>query len=821
MKGVKVLKFGGTSMGSADAMKRVMAIVRKPQKDARIAAVAVSAMSGTTDQLIKMATLASKRDESYKKILAELETRHTVIAKALVSKRTQKRALQTVAELIVNLEEVIRGIALIKELSPRALDYVMSYGEQLSAHILADALADRGVNCEYLDARNVITTNDSFGEAAVDFKTTNAQLRSYFKKHPALQIVTGFIASGPDKATTTLGRGGSDYTSAILGAALGAHSIEIWTDVSGVYTADPRKVENARPVAAMTYQEAAEMSYFGAKVIHPPTMQPALEKGIPLFIKNTFAPDAPGTHIAAKAPDHGALARGISSVGDIVMLRLEGSGMVSTRGSAGRLFTALAQAHVNVILITQASSQHSISLAVSPKDVERAVQAIEEEFVFEQRTRLIDPVKVRRGLSILAVVGEGMKHRRGIAGRLFQTLGRNGINIVALAQGSSELNISVVIQKEDEMKALNAVHAAFFTPECITVNVFLVGTGVIGSALLKQIAEQRELLEREHGFSVRILGLANATHMMFNSQGIAAHDWKDMLSRSKRKMHMGKFVAAMKEMELHNSVFIDCTASEEIVTYYMDILSAGISIVTPNKCANSGSYERYYALKSCAAKFGVKFLYETNVGAGLPVLSTLRDLRLSGDKLRKIEAVLSGTLSYIFDNFNGTKPFSEIVRDARTLGYAEPDPRNDLSGLDVARKILILSREMGLKMELEDVKVESLLSERARKAPSVEKFFDVLRKDDAQFEGRRVRAKKNGKVLRYIATLNGGKATVGLQAVDAQHPFYALYGNDNIIAFFTNRYKKSPLIVQGPGAGADVTAAGVFADILRTAVSAL
>lgn len=821
MQGVKVLKFGGTSMGSADAMRQVIAIVKRPRQEARTAAVVVSAMSGVTDTLIKIANLAAQRDESYKNLLADLAQRHVDTVTALVGKKHRAQALENVQMLIGYLEDVVRGVALVKELSPRALDYVMSYGERLSAHILADALVDHGVPTEYVDARTIIVTNDTFNEAAVDFKETNAAIQTHFKKHKKLQVVTGFIGATPDKATTTLGRGGSDYTASIIGAALRAKAIEIWTDVSGVMTADPRKVSDARPIPAMSYQEAAEMSYFGAKVIHPPTMQPALERNIPLFIKNTFAPKDAGTRIDGSAPDDGELARGISSVSQIAMLQVEGSGMVGTRGGAGRLFNALARARVNVILITQASSQHSISFAVAPKDADRAVVAIEEEFIFERRSRIIDPVKVDRDLCILAVVGERMKQRRGIAGRVFQTLGRNGINVVAIAQGSSELNISIVLRKSDEAKALNAIHGAFFSPGRAVLNVFLVGTGVVGGALLKQIAEQCDSLERDHGYVVRVLGIADADRMVFDPNGVPVRDWQKALHTSKRKADIKKFITAMREMELPNSVFVDCTANEAIASVYMDVLRGGVSVVTPNKCANGGSLEQYRALKACAAKYGVKFLYETNVGAGLPVLSTLRDLLLSGDRVEKIEAVLSGTLSYIFDNFSGERRFSDVVRDARELGFAEPDPRADLSGLDVARKILILAREMGLPMEMKDVKVESLLSDRARKAPSVEKFFEALKHDDAAFEKKKQSAAKVGKVLRYIATLSKGKANVALYAVDSQHPFYALYGNDNIIAFYTERYKNSPLIVQGPGAGADVTAAGVFADILRTAVSAL
>ncbi|OGG53273.1 bifunctional aspartate kinase/homoserine dehydrogenase I [Candidatus Kaiserbacteria bacterium RIFCSPLOWO2_12_FULL_53_8] len=840
MKGVKVLKFGGTSMGSVGSIRQVIAIIKKPSREARTAAVVVSAMSGVTDQLIDIARRAAAKDHSYKKLIRNIEKRHIVAIEKLVGKRRREEALANVRILIDSLEGVAHGIFLVRELSAGALDYIMSYGERLSAHLLTDALNDRGIKAEYLNARNIITTDENFGKAAVDFKTTNRSVRAYFRKHPRLQVVTGFIASTAGKATTTLGRGGSDYSASIVGAALNAHAIEIWTDVSGVMTADPRKVKDALPVASMSYLEAAEISYFGAKVIHPPTMRPAMERTIPIYIKNTFQPEAAGTVVGKRSVSETQI-KGITSINDVAVIQVEGNGMVNVRGASGRLFGSLARANVNVVMITQASSQHSISLAVSRADSERARDVIEEEFVIERHAHLVDPVRIEHDLSILAIVGEGMKERRGIAGRFFQTLARNGVNIVAIAQGSSELNISVVVQKNDAVKALNAVHAAFFAPERKVLNIFLVGTGVVGGALLNQMTQLEASLEREHGFVVRLVGLANGKLMAFDEEGIPPSGWKKSLDASQMRMNIRDFIETMKRMEMPNSVFVDCTASESVATEYLEILKGGISIVTPSKCANSGSYQRYSALKAAAAKYGVKFLYETNVGAGLPVLSTLRDLLLSGDRVRKIEAVLSGTLNYIFDDFfasskggsssggqdgsaspgKGVRRFSDIVQDARAKGFTEPDPRNDLSGLDVARKILILAREMGYPLELKDVKVESLLTDRARKAKSVEKFFEVLRKDDGWYEKKKRTASNRGKVLRYVAIFNKGRATVSLQAVDSSHPFYALYGNDNVIAFFTDRYKASPLIVQGPGAGADVTAAGVFADILRTAVNAI
>lgn len=804
-------------MGSADAIKKVIGIVKKPGGDARIAAVIVSALSGVTDELIKIANLAAAKDLSYQKVLAELERRHMEVVPKLISRKNQKRSLGHVKALFGYLESVVLGVSLVRELSPGALDYVMSYGERLSAHMLVDALQDRGVACEYVNAREMIITDDTFGEAVVDFVATNKRLQKYFKKHTKLQIVTGYIGATPDKKTTTLGRGGSDYSASIIGAALKAKVIEIWTDVSGVMTADPRKVKDALPIGSMTYSEAAEMSYFGAKVIHPPTMRPAQEKNIPILIKNTFEPSAPGTVIGKTATQNGGSAKGISSISNVTMLQVEGSGMSRIRGAAGRLFASLARGRINVILITQNSSQSSISFAIAPRDAARSVAAINGEFALERSEHLVDDVIIRRDLSILAVVGEGMRHRHGVAGHLFSTLGKNGVNVVAAAQGSSELNISVVIEKSDELRALNAVHTSFFFPEMKPVNIFLVGTGLIGSTLLKQITRQHEVLRRENGFAIRVVGIADAKHMSMNESGVSLENWRAVLTASKRPVNIKKFIEAMKDTDLSGKVFVDCTASDEVAGTYAEILDAGISVVTPNKRANSGSFAYYQQLKKLAKQPGVSFLYETNAAAALPVISMLDDLVVSGDTDVKIEAVLSGTLSYVFNTFTGKKLFSETIAEAKQLGFTEPDPREDLKGTDVARKILILARETGLPLEFKDVKVESLLSEPARRTKSVRKFFEQLKKEDGVWEKKKRAAEKSGKRLRYIATLEKGKATVALRAVPAPHPFYDLSGSDNVVSFTTERYSKTPLVIKGPGAGAEVTAAGVFADILRTA----
>ena len=816
-KALKILKFGGTSMGSAEAMQQVISIVRKPQRDARVAAVVVSAMSGVTDSLIKIARLAATQDNSYKQLLAELEKRHLRTVHALVRRKRRAEAEKTVKALLGYLKEIVTGIWLVRELSPGALDYIMSYGERLSAHILTHAMRDKGIAVEYLNARTVVKTDANFGEAAVDFAATNRAIKRHFASHRKLQIVTGFIGSTADNKTTTLGRGGSDYTASIFGAALDVQRIEIWTDVSGVYTADPRKVPEARPIAVMSYREAVEMSYFGAKVIHPPTMRPAELKRIPIVIKNTFEPAAPGTIIGPKSERNGAIAKGISSVGGIAMFQVEGVGMLHTKGAAGRIFAALARVRVGVLLITQASSQNSISFAVYERHVERARAAIEEEFAAERARNLI-AIGLERDLSIIAVVGEGMHHMPGVAARVFSTLGKNGVNIVAIAQGSSELNISVVVSKADETRALRAIHTSFFFPALKPINIFLVGAGLIGSTLLRQIANQREYLRNAYGFAIKIAGIGNSKGMLFVDEGIDPANWKNAMTRSRSRMSLKKFVEMVTASSLPSKVFVDCTASDEVARTYADLLRHHVSVVTPNKRANSGPYAYYQELAELSKRPGVSFLYETNACAALPIISMIDDLVLSGDRIRRIEGVLSGTMSYIFNAFAKSKSFSESVAEAKKLGFTEPDPRQDLNGMDVARKILILARKSGYPLELKDVKLESLLSPAAARAKSVDEFFKRLQKEDATWERRKRAAEKKGQRLRYIATLEKGKVRVGVRAVALPHPFFELEGSDNIVTIATDRYSaESPLLIQGPGAGGEVTAAGVFADILRVA----
>jgi len=812
---MKVLKFGGSSVAKPERIKGVVDILKTYYSRGDRFTVVFSAFGGITDALIEMSTLAAKGDEGYSKILADFCQRHVDAATELLKGDLLNQVIPELENNNEVLKNLLYGIFLVREASPRTLDYVLSFGERSSAFIIAFALKQAGIDASYLDARKVIKTDSSFGSAKVDFELSYEKIKDYYIQNPEVQIVTGFIGSNKGGLTTTLGRGGSDYTAALLAAGLNAKSIEIWTDVDGVLTADPRKVKRAFTIPSMTYAEAMEMSHFGAKVIYPPTLQPALLKKIPLYIKNTFNPDFEGTYISEERGETEQIITGISSISHIALLTLQGGGLFGVPGTAGRLFNALAQGGINIILITQGSSEHSISFAVQPQAAKTAKKLVEREFEYEMRTGLIEPVKNEDELAVVAVIGENMRYQPGIAGRLFQALGKNGINIVAIAQGSSELNISIAIPKEDEAKALNALHEAFFLSDNQVLNLFIVGAGLIGSTLLRQIQEQADFLKEKRALEVKVIGLANSQKMVFEENGLDLSDWKTLLRESETTMTMSAYVDRMKLLNLSNSIFVDNTASEKVAKYYENILGASISISTPNKVAASASYLQYERIKHLADKRGVLFLYETNVGAGLPVISTLNDLMVSGDRILKIEGVLSGSLSYIFNAFQAGTPFSLAVAQARDLGYTEPDPRVDLNGLDVRRKLLILAREAGAAIEMEEIEIHNFLPELCQQAKTVDAFMDTLAEMESFFNDLRKNAEASGKALRIVAKLENGKATIGLEAFDSKHPFYMLSGSDNMIVFTTERYKDRPLVVQGPGAGAEVTAAGIFAEIIK------
>jgi aspartokinase/homoserine dehydrogenase 1 len=815
---MKILKFGGTSVGSAATLKALIEVVKQNLQQEEEIVVVVSAMSGVTNQLLIMAEDAVE-GKDFSTALASLEKRHFLIVKELVSLQQQNQVITKLKLCFQQLEDVLQGITALQELSAKTKDTVLSFGEKCSALMISRILRTVNENTEFLDASDIIKTDSSFGNAKIDFVQSNILIQDYFNYQKDLTVVTGFIASNQLNQVTTLGRGGSDYTAAILGAALGASQIEIWTDVNGMMTADPKRVKKAFSMEQLSYTEAMELSFFGAKVIYPPTMIPAFLKKIPIVIKNTFEPEFIGTYIQHDLKPSETTIRGISSVDHISIINIEGSGMVGKAGFSGRLFSLLSQEQVNVILITQSSSEHSITFAVNPDEVVKAKYLIEQEFELELLAGKLEPVKIENNLSILAIVGENMKKTPGISGKLFYALGRNGVNVVAIAQGSSEYNISVIIYHEDLSKALNAVHDAFFAELQKTLNVFMVGVGNIGTELLSQIKGHAAYLAKNNLINIKIMGLINTKKMLIDTEGIDLANWKEELSSSEKVADLPLFVAEMKKLNLPNCIFIDNTASPNPSQFYKEAFEANISVVTCNKIANSAEYAQFADLRDTAQKHGVDFYYETNVGAGLPIIKTLNDLMVSGDKISKIEAILSGTISFIFNNFKGEANFHDVVKIAQEKGYTEPDPRDDLGGIDFMRKMLILGRNSGLALEAEDVKLGAILPENCAKAPNVDAFYQELKNSNAYFEQIKNDAAKSGKVLRYIGKLENGQVEISLQAVGAEHPFYALSGSDNIIAFTTDRYDETQMVVKGPGAGAAVTAAGVFSDLVKVGMS--
>ncbi len=811
---MKVLKFGGTSCGTTESIQAVLGIIKgKIAQGAQVAAV-FSAMGGVTNQLLKAGDLASTGDTSYFDIVKGIEDRHFTVVRALIDVKAQSKVFANIRTIINELEDLLKGVSLIREISARTSDLIVSFGERLSTTLIYEILHAQGVDCQFLDARKVIKTDANFGMAAVNFAETNQLIQAYFAKRKALQLITGFIGSTDKGETTTLGRGGSDYTGSIFGAALDADEIEIWTDVDGMMTADPRKVKNAFTIPTITYAEAMELTHFGAKVIYPPSLQPAFAKNIPIRVLNTFNTDFEGTVVSRTADPSEYIITGISSIDNLALVNLQGSGMIGVAGVSAKLFTVLAKNKISVILISQASSEHSICFAIDPSVSVAVKTLLEEEFKTEIAQGDVEGVEIQENLSVIAVVGEGMRQHTGVSGKLFSVLGKNGINIVATAQGSSELNISVVIEKKDISKALNVIHDTFFFSQVKNLNLFLVGTGLIGKTLLNQLKGQANYLSKYKALKINLVGVMNSRKMLINTDGISMDTWADDVQNLGKPAELWAFVEEAKRLNLPNSVFADCTADKNIHNYYLGLFEANISVVTPNKVANSGRYDDYALLHRTALKKGVKFLYETNVGAGLPVINTLQGLIASGDRFEKIEGVLSGTLSYIFNNFKAGVKFADIVREAKVKGYTEPDPREDLSGMDVARKILILGREIGLRLEPEDVTIHKLLPQNCEEAPTVDDFFKELEVSNSYFEQMVNEAEAKGEVLRFIATLENNKITIGVKSIGKTHPFYMMDGADNVISFTTKRYHDRPLVIKGPGAGAEVTASGVFADIV-------
>lgn len=819
---MRVLKFGGTSVANADNINKVASIVSnllaKPKtgKAHEPITVVVSALGGITDTLIQAGKLAASTDETYKDMLRLVEQRHLDAVKGLLPVDKQSGVLSLVKKNCNELEDICNGIFLLGELSPRTHDRIVSYGELLSSQIVSAKLKSAGVENQWVDMRDLIVTDSNFGFAAVDFALTNPRISSYFSESKAsLFIVPGFVAADTNGVTSTIGRGGSDYTAAIIAAAVKASIVEIWTDVSGMMTADPRLVHNAKVIPHISYQEAMELSHFGAKVIYPPTIQPVMSKSIPVWIKNTFAPTDEGTLIENTSRGNGKNIRGISSINAIALLSLEGSGMVGIPGFSRRLFESLANEQINVILITQSSSEHSICVAVDEKNAARAKQVVDRAFSFEIDRKKVEPLFVEKGLSIVALVGENMKSHPGVSGKMFSAMGRNGINVRAIAQGSSERNISAVIASSDVKKAINVLHEEFFETTYKQINLFVAGVGNVGSRLLDQLHQQARYLQENLRIQVRVIGIANSKKMLFNDEGINLASWRDALQLG-QPMTLNEFVKEIQSRNLRNAVFADVTANNEIATCYDQLLQKSISVVACNKVACSSPYEYYKKLKDLAREYNSSFLFETNVGAGLPVIGTLNDLLRSGDSVRRIDAVLSGTLNFVFNNYNGERSFADVVKQAQDEGYTEPDPRLDLSGTDVMRKIMILAREAGEKMEMADIDNKSFMPESCMKG-SVADFYKEMAKHEEHFKALYAEASKAGSKLKFVARYENGKASVGLQHIDPQNDLYHLYGKDNVVLFYTNRYTEQPLVVKGAGAGAEVTASGVFADIIRAA----
>jgi len=808
---MKVLKFGGTSVGSVEAIQKVARILRRESGEEQLLVV-VSAMSGVTNTLISISQKATKRDAAYEADLQVLEEKHCNAFKEL----TGTTNCFEISKLFVRLTEICRGVYLLRELTPRTSDYILSCGERLSSYIVSEYLKKEGLGAELFDSRKYLITDKKFGSANVLWQSTKVALNNLKPELGAISIFPGFIASTSDNETSTLGRGGSDYTAAVLANVLGASELQIWTDVNGLMTADPRLVPSAHLLEHVSYEEALELSHFGAKVLYPPSIQPALDAEIPIWVKNTFDADGPSTLVTKEWDDDKQAICGISSIQDIALINLSGASMVGIPSFSFRLFKALSDAKINVIMITQASSEHSICVGISQTDAPLAAEVISTEFEHEMAMNKINEVIIEQDLSVIALVGSHMKNQVGISGKMFNTLGRNGISVKAIAQGSSERNITAIIDKADLKKALNTLHESFFLSELKKVNLFVIGVGNVGKAFLSQVQRQQAMLAKEFRIDIQVVAVANSRKCYFNEEGIDLSKWETLLENG-QDYQVDDFIERMKELNLRNSVFIDITASKSISEVYLPLLEESISVVTPNKIAATREMQKYLALKWATKKYGSQFLFETNVAAGLPVISTMNDLFKSGDRIHAIQAVLSGTLNYLFNNYDGSQPFSSIVKDAKKLGLTEPDPRLDLSGEDVMRKLLILIRESGRKWEMDQIEQVSFLPEACEKAGDLEEFYDLLDQNEAHFKAIYEDARSEGTQLRVVASFKDGLAKVGLEKVEKSHPFYFLEGKDNIVLFYTDRYQEQPLVVKGAGAGAEVTASGIFADVLRIA----
>ena len=811
---MKVLKFGGTSVANSESLSSVLKIIQKQKKPV---AVVVSALAGITDLLMEMLSLAQSGEDHYKEGIAEIEKRHLEIIKKFVPIQHQSAIISFLKKNLNELESRLDAIHLLEEATPKNNASISSYGEILSSNIIQEVFSYHDIDSVLKDSRALIKTEIHNGKEVVNQTLSQENIRNYFKDNSShVVLLPGFIASNADSETTTLGRGGSDYSAAIIASAISSEVLEIWTDVSGMFTAHPKIVAQAKPIKKLTYYEAMELSHFGAKVIFPPTLQPIIEKNIPIVIKNTFAPEDLGTLIDdSPVVENGEIVKGISHIDNVALINLEGSGMIGITGFSKRFFEALSDENINVIMITQASSEHSICIGVREDEAIAAKKVIDEKFAFEISIKKVSPAQIEKNMVNIAVVGEKMKDHQGISGKLFSSLGANNINIRAIAQGASERNISIIIDKKNVSKAINTLHESFFEAQIKELNLFVTGVGNVGSKLLEQIEKQTEYLIENLRLKIRVIAISNSKKMILGTEAMDPSRWKSELDKSDTKANTDLFFEHAKKLNLRNSIFVDNTASELIAKEYARYLNNSIGVVTCNKIAAADELVNYLNLKKISRKFGSPFLFETNVGAGLPIIDTLNNLIASGDQIIKIQAVLSGSLNFVFNHFSKGSSFHDVVLEAQKQGYTEPDPKIDLSGIDVARKILILARESGLKIELSEIENESFLPQESLETKDNYSFFESLKKYSDHFEKMLENAEKEGAKMKYVAQLENGKAKVGIQLVKKGHDFYNLEGSDNIILFYTNRYKEQPLIVKGAGAGADVTASGIFADIIR------
>jgi aspartate kinase len=807
---MKVLKFGGTSVGSVKSILSVKKIVEARQEPV---IVVVSALGGVTDKLIQTSKMAVAGELAYQASFTEMAERHEQMIRDVIPEGEPRKALLTrVNALLGELRSIYHGVYLIRDLSPKTQAAIVSYGERISS-LIAAALIN---GAEWFDSREFIKTENKAGRCVLASELTRTLVQRTFARLPRVSLVPGFISTDAESGeVTNLGRGGSDYTASIIAAALDADVLEIWTDVDGFMTADPRVISTAYTINQLSYVEAMELCNFGAKVIYPPTIYPVCVKNIPILVKNTFNPEGKGTIIKAQVESDAKPIRGISSIDDTSLITVAGLSMVGVIGVNRRIFSVLAENGISVFLVSQASSENSTSIGVRNADAAEACRVLNAEFCKEIQTGAMFEIQAECGLATVAIVGENMKHTPGIAGKLFGTLGRSGVNVIACAQGASETNISFVVNKHSLRKTLNVIHDSFFLSEYRVLNLFLCGVGTVGGSLIGQIAHQQEKLMREHGLKLKVVGIASGHNAMFDRRGIALENYREQLAASEPS-DTERLRREVVEMNIFNSVFVDCTASPQVAALYQEFLEHNISVVAANKVAAASDYETYSRLKHTARERGVKFLFETNVGAGLPIIRTMNDLRNSGDRILRIEAVLSGTLNFIFNKISADVPFSHTVRMAREEGYSEPDPRVDLSGRDVIRKLVILVREAGYRIEQADVEARNFIPEDFFSG-SIEDFWRRLPELDEDFERRRRALESEHKCWRFVARYEGGRAAVSLCEVSQGHPFYALEGSNNVVLLTTERYNESPMVIQGYGAGAGVTAAGVFADIMSIA----